>query len=127
MSYGKQGEQMKRQGVPSGKSSLKQQRSQEKMRKRISSFSYGGMNESFASRSSIYDEPELKADKGKKAGSCNRRACQAPGAVYWNRGSYAYYCGACARLINGDYRGDLGPEPLCSIDEEALEILADKC
>jgi hypothetical protein len=117
---------MARQGIPSGKSSLKQQLARNKASKRSLFQSYGGMNEAIVSRLDRYAEPELKADKGKKAGSCNRRACQQPGAVFYNRGSYAYYCGACARLINGDYQGDLGPEPLCSIDEEALEILAAK-
>jgi hypothetical protein len=46
--------------------------------------------------------------------------------VFYNRGSYAYYCGACARMINDVNYGDMGPEPLCRIDEEALEILANK-
>lgn len=44
--------------------------------------------------------PELKPDKGKRGGSCNRTACQAPGAIWWNRGSRAWYCEGCAILIN---------------------------
>lgn len=43
---------------------------------------------------------ETKADKGLKGGSCNRRACQRPGAWWLNRGTDAYYCTPCARLIN---------------------------
>jgi hypothetical protein len=74
----------------------------------------------------IYEDKGLKADKGQKAGSCNRRDCQEPGAVFYNRGSYAYYCGPCARMINDAYRGDLGDEPLCSLDEEAVQLLAEK-
>ena len=31
---------------------------------------------------------------------CNRRACLAPRAIYWNRGSYAYYCARCAWMLN---------------------------
>lgn len=45
------------------------------------------------------DQP-LKADKGQRGGSCNRRACQAPGANYYNRGSYAFYCQSCAVELN---------------------------
>ncbi len=45
------------------------------------------------------DQPH-KPDKGKRGGSCNRHACQAPGANYWNRGSYAWYCESCALDIN---------------------------
>lgn len=38
--------------------------------------------------------------KGKKDGNCNRQACQAPGATYFNVGTDAYYCPACACRIN---------------------------
>jgi hypothetical protein len=95
----------RRQGIPSSKTSLKQQLGRVKVAKHSA----------------------FQSDKGKKAGSCNRRACQKPGAVFYNRGSYAYYCRSCADLINGEYRGDLGDEPLCLLDEEALELLMDKC
>jgi len=56
------------------------------------------------------NQPE-KPDKGKKGGSCNRRACQAPGATWYNWGTRAYYCADCARLINeanADMVGVLG-------------------
>ena len=45
------------------------------------------------------DKPE-NADKGQRGGSCNRRACQAPGALWYNRSTEKFYCRACARLIN---------------------------
>lgn len=43
---------------------------------------------------------KLKADKGLKNGSCNRTACQDPGANFFNRSTKAYYCEYCARRIN---------------------------
>lgn len=49
------------------------------------------------------DKPE-NADKGELGGSCNRRACQAPGANWFNRSTEKHYCESCARLIN-----DYGP------------------
>jgi len=42
----------------------------------------------------------LKADKGFKNGSCNRTACQAPGASFFNRSTKMYYCADCAGAIN---------------------------
>jgi len=48
-----------------------------------------------------YNGPD-KADKGKEGGSCNRRRCQAAPALWYNHGSYAWYCGHCARDIGGD-------------------------
>ena len=47
------------------------------------------------------DQPE-KPDKGQEGGSCNRRACQAPGAIWYNHGSYAWYCPGCRRDIEFD-------------------------
>jgi hypothetical protein len=41
-----------------------------------------------------------KSDKGLKNGSCNREACQRPGATWFNRGTDRFYCEDCARLIN---------------------------
>jgi hypothetical protein len=120
----------RRQGIPSSKTSLKQQLGRVKVAKHSAFQSYGGYTEDQVvarGARSLFEDPPLKADKGKKAGSCNRRACQKPGAVFYNRGSYAYYCRSCADLINGEYRGDLGDEPLCLLDEEALELLMDKC
>ena len=67
-------------------------------------------------------EPTLKADKGHKAGSCNRTACQRSGAVWWNRGSYSWYCTDCAVMLNRANAGDsfCKDEPLCSLNHEAL-------
>jgi hypothetical protein len=38
--------------------------------------------------------------KGEYQGNCNRTACQKPGAVWYNHSTRAYYCTACAHLIN---------------------------
>lgn len=38
--------------------------------------------------------------KGKKGGNCNRTACQAPGAFAWSLNNHAYYCDACAKMLN---------------------------
>lgn len=44
--------------------------------------------------------------KGKKHGLCNRTACQSPKNVVWyNFGTYAYYCPECAKLINKANKG----------------------
>lgn len=43
---------------------------------------------------------ELKPDKGLFKGSCNRTACQAAGAQFYNHGTYKYYCADCAILLN---------------------------
>lgn len=48
-----------------------------------------------------YDGPN-KPDKGKEGGSCNRTRCQAPSAVWYNHGSYAWYCADCRRDIQFD-------------------------
>ena len=40
------------------------------------------------------------ADKGLLNGSCNREACQKPGATYYNIWTHAHYCKACASKIN---------------------------
>lgn len=67
--------------------------------------------------------PELKADKGLKNGSCNREACQAPGANHFNRSTRLYYCAACAEKINSfpetrDYcENTFGTADLCVHDE----------
>lgn len=53
-----------------------------------------------ALRNHHQDEPELKADKGQFNGSCNRKACQAPGATWFNDSTYRYYCASCAHSIN---------------------------
>lgn len=38
-----------------------------------------------------------KLDKGKEGGSCNRSACQAPNAIWFNHGSRSWYCEDCRR------------------------------
>lgn len=45
-----------------------------------------------------------KPDKGLKFGSCNREACQRPGATWFNRGTDKYYCENCAYSINSANR-----------------------
>ena len=45
---------------------------------------------------------EEMSDKGQENGSCNRTACQAPGARWYNHGSHAWYCGRCRRMIEFD-------------------------
>jgi hypothetical protein len=59
-------------------------------------------------------------DKGLLNGSCNRSACQKPGAVYYNHSTRAYYCADCADMIN-----KMNPEShqiyghdLCTLPEE---------
>lgn len=47
------------------------------------------------------DAPE-KPNKGMEGGACNRRACQAEPALYWNHGSHSWYCADCARDIGED-------------------------
>jgi len=42
----------------------------------------------------------IKPDKGKWNGSCNRSACQRPGATWFNTSTRAYYCEPCARDIS---------------------------
>lgn len=48
-----------------------------------------------------YEGPD-KADKGKESGSCNRARCQAPHAIWYNHGSYSWYCADCRRDIEFD-------------------------
>lgn len=45
-----------------------------------------------------YDGPD-KPDKGKEGGSCNRGRCQASPALWYNHGSYHWYCDECKRDI----------------------------
>lgn len=49
----------------------------------------------------MYDGPE-KADKGKEGGSCNRTRCQDAPALWYNHGSYAWYCERCRNAIEFD-------------------------
>jgi len=59
----------------------------------------------------IPEPPPIKSDKGLQNGSCNRRACQSPGATWFNIGTRAYYCQPCALKINR-INADYG-EPIC--------------
>lgn len=40
------------------------------------------------------------SDKGLRGGTCNRRACDRPGATFYNRYTCAFYCPDCAEKIN---------------------------
>lgn len=41
-----------------------------------------------------------KPDKGLEGGSCNRTACQAPDAVWYNHSTQKWYCESCALKLN---------------------------
>ncbi len=43
-----------------------------------------------------------KLNKGLEGGACNRERCQAEPALYYNHGSYSWYCADCARDIGQD-------------------------
>lgn len=61
----------------------------------------------------------LNPDKGLKGGSCNRTACQAPGANWYNYSTQKYYCQRCADDLNRANRLDahrLYGHDLCLID-----------
>jgi hypothetical protein len=49
-----------------------------------------------------YDGPDKPNNKGKEGGACNRSRCQAELALWYNHGSYAWYCADCARDIGQD-------------------------
>lgn len=53
--------------------------------------------------------------KGEYRGACNRSACLAPGATWYNRGSMRFYCAECAAMLNHANRNDpfCQDEPLC--------------
>lgn len=71
------------------------------------------------SERAIADEA-LLADKGKRGGLCNRSACLAPGAMWFNTSTRAYYCRGCAHSINRFAIDDCG-HPICfeSLSAEA--------
>jgi len=48
-----------------------------------------------------YEGPN-KPHKGKEGGACNRTACQAEPAIWWNHGSYSWYCADCRHDIETD-------------------------
>lgn len=45
---------------------------------------------------------EDKPNKGQENGACNRRLCQAEPAIFYNHGSYSWYCVDCATDIGQD-------------------------
>ncbi len=64
--------------------------------------------------------PPNKPDKGDKNGSCNRTACQRPGANWFNHSTRRYYCQSCAFMLNDCNRRDameLYGHELCTKDE----------
>lgn len=70
------------------------------------------------------------AGKGEKGQRCNRTACQAPGAYWYNHSTHKYYCGTCADLINDANKGDsyvrdLG-HPLLTLDPDFFDKLDDR-
>ena len=46
-----------------------------------------------------YIPAEILPGKGKEGKNCNRTACQAPGAYFFNKGTRAWYCRHCAEQI----------------------------
>lgn len=52
-----------------------------------------------------HDNPEKGAVFG---GICNRTACNDFPALFYNKGTFGYYCVPCGRAINGR-----DPKPLC--------------
>lgn len=72
-----------------------------------------------------YNGPD-KDDKGKEGGSCNRRRCQAAPALWYNHGSYSWYCKDCARDIwqanAGTFHRDMGvTHPMFETREQITE------
>lgn len=48
-----------------------------------------------------YNGPN-KPNKGRENGACNRTRCQAEPAIWYNHGSYAWYCADCKHDIGDD-------------------------
>lgn len=67
-----------------------------------------------------YDGPD-KADKGKEGGSCNRSRCQAPQAVWWNHGSFSWYCESCMRDIYDDWAKRMWKKDFPNVDYPMFE------
>lgn len=59
-----------------------------------------------------------RQDIGTHGGLCNRTACRAPGARWWNSSTRKYYCVECACRINQEARR-FNEEPLCDYRENA--------
>lgn len=82
----------------------------------------------FEDRAHYREVPDvLPKNKGQFNGSCNRRQCLEPGASWYNRGSYAFYCEDCAHMLNHANRNDefCKTAPLCYLvtDAEQAEHL----
>lgn len=70
---------------------------------------------------------KMPEDKGLYMGSCNRSDCLGPNAEWYNRGSHAFYCRACAWMLNDANKFDkfCKEVPLCykvKSKEEASEL-----
>lgn len=48
-----------------------------------------------------YSGPD-KPNKGHEGGACNRQRCQAEPALWYNHGSYSWYCYDCMKAIGED-------------------------
>lgn len=46
---------------------------------------------------------EYPANKGKENGCCNRSSCLGEGAIWYNHGSYSWYCTGCMTWIYDDW------------------------
>lgn len=71
--------------------------------------------------SSPPETQSIDSGKGKLGGRCNRQACLAPGATWWNVVTRAFYCRPCAAMINRlnrDYQAEHG-HPICQPDKPA--------
>lgn len=70
------------------------------------------------------DPKDFPKDKGVWNGACNRSACLAYPALWYNRGSYAFYCEECAHMLNEVNRNDefcRTGGPLCREIETEVE------
>lgn len=61
------------------------------------------------------DPEDFPDDKGVWDGACNRSACLKYPALWYNRGSYAFYCEECAHMLNDANKNDsfCRDAPLC--------------
>lgn len=80
----------------------------------------------FASLAIPADPKDFPKDKGKYKGACNRSACLRYPATWYNRGSYAFYCASCGRMLNDSNNAQefCKDEPLCKpiqSEEEAAD------
>lgn len=73
-----------------------------------------------------YGRTKIKPNKGLKFGSCNREACQAPGANFFNYSTEKYYCRRCAHdlnMANRKWAHDTYGHDLC-LEETVRVIMA---